>query len=584
MSVSPFVRQLRRPASVTIALLCVLAVCSSASDASGYGGAGPASPVRSATTPLSSYQSGTIGRPNPLNSGGNRVVTGNVGAGKHFRGPVPYRSTTSLSAPLGSTSLDSFMRYTAPPVTPRSGAGTYGSFYSRTGTVTSTLPGTRYVSTPGVLRVGSGAVPRQGVNSGDALYSDLPSSSSWSPDAGSLSGGATLDATPRLKLWPGSTPDPAGERTLKGFGEPLADGYLSPPRTETVTGGDYKQQMEALQQRLGAVQSELSALEQSLAARDNSSQLPGETDKVSGTFFQQLPGPDITASEKKTPNALEPRPSQSRKDELLQETARLLSATTGLPASDAVQDSALSWGASPDSASMMSTDTETRLRLYRPATGTEVSGTFSPQTVGSEFTDRRETVTDTLGVATEAVGVAHPVAERTVVQPSVQGPAWKLDTKKAASSRKAFERHLQAARQYARQGRYLQAADAFTLASAYGPNDSQSYLGKSHALLAAGEYIGSALALAKAVELDPQFALRKLDLVWIAGGPDAFIGRFNALDEAIQADVTPHLQFLLAYIYHQMDRPQAARAAIDAARRALPSSISIGLLKAAIDR
>ena len=230
--------------AVAILSLCVLAVCSTVSDASSYGGAGVASPVRSATTPLSSYQSsGLVSRPNPLDSSGNLVVTGNVGAGKHFRGPVPYRSTTSMSAPLGSTSLDSFMRYTAAPATPTSSAGTYGSFYSPTRTVASTLPGTRSVLTPD-------AVKPQGVRAPNALYPDLRSRPLLSTDAGSLAGDTSLDAVPRLRLWPESMPDPVGENTLKGLGEPLTGRPLSPPRRETVTGRDYQQQMEALQQRL----------------------------------------------------------------------------------------------------------------------------------------------------------------------------------------------------------------------------------------------------------------------------------------------------------------------------------------------
>lgn len=147
-----------------------------------------------------------------------------------------------------------------------------------------------------------------------------------------------------------------------------------------------------------------------------------------------------------------------------------------------------------------------------------------------------------------------------------------------------FERYLQSGRQLMQQGRFEQAADAFTLASAYRPNDARAHLGKGHALLAAGRYLDSALFLAKAVELDLPAVLQRTDLVQLVGGPEAFIAHFNALDRLVAAEGGPQLQFLMAYIYYQMDRPAEARAAIDAAQKQLPSSIPIDLLRAAICR
>ena len=66
------------------------------------------------------------------------------------------------------------------------------------------------------------------------------------------------------------------------------------------------------------------------------------------------------------------------------------------------------------------------------------------------------------------------------------------------------------------------------------------------------------------------------------GGPDAFINRFNELEKAAKAGRTPQLQLLLAYIYYQMERPQEAKVAIEIAYNAMPSSVPVGLLKAAI--
>lgn len=129
---------------------------------------------------------------------------------------------------------------------------------------------------------------------------------------------------------------------------------------------------------------------------------------------------------------------------------------------------------------------------------------------------------------------------------------------------------------------YHRACESFTLATAYRPHDARAYLGKGHALLAAGQYIDSALSVAKAVELDVPYVLQRTDLIQLVGGPDAFIAHFNELDRLIEADGGPQIQFLMAYIYYQMDRPTEAKAAIDAAQRLLPASIPIDLLKGAI--
>jgi hypothetical protein len=115
------------------------------------------------------------------------------------------------------------------------------------------------------------------------------------------------------------------------------------------------------------------------------------------------------------------------------------------------------------------------------------------------------------------------------------------------------------------------------------PNNARAHLGRSHALFAASQYADSARSLARAIELDPEYALRRFDFIRIAGGPDAFVARFNELEKAAQAGKTPQLQLLLAYICYQMQRPEEAKIAVAAAQQALPSSIPVDLLKTAID-
>ena len=75
----------------------------------------------------------------------------------------------------------------------------------------------------------------------------------------------------------------------------------------------------------------------------------------------------------------------------------------------------------------------------------------------------------------------------------------------------------------------------------------------------------------------------KSDLVEAIGGPDQFIQRITDLQQRAETNSAPGLQLLLAYVYQQMDRPDEARTAIRAAKKGLPSSMSVDLLQAAIE-
>jgi tetratricopeptide (TPR) repeat protein len=133
------------------------------------------------------------------------------------------------------------------------------------------------------------------------------------------------------------------------------------------------------------------------------------------------------------------------------------------------------------------------------------------------------------------------------------------------------------------QGQYARAAESFSLAAGCNPKDVRPMLGRSHALFAAGEYLSSAVYLAKAIEFDPRYVLQKSDLLEAVGGPDVFVQRIADLEKRAKAGDAPMLPLLLAYLYQQMGRPQEATAALQAARKGLPASRSVELLKAAIE-
>ncbi|MEK7996930.1 MAG: hypothetical protein AAB403_24270, partial [Planctomycetota bacterium] len=102
------------------------------------------------TVPQSSISSGLVSTPDPFDTGGNLLMTGNVRRGMHFRGNVPYQSPTSFSSPLGSSALSSFLRDTAGPEDMGMRPAGYGvqPYYSATETVTTMRPGQSEVVSP----------------------------------------------------------------------------------------------------------------------------------------------------------------------------------------------------------------------------------------------------------------------------------------------------------------------------------------------------------------------------------------------------------------------------------------------------
>ena len=153
----------------------------------------------------------------------------------------------------------------------------------------------------------------------------------------------------------------------------------------------------------------------------------------------------------------------------------------------------------------------------------------------------------------------------------------------ASFSEDKFNQNMRAGELYLKQGRYYRAADAYTLASLYKPDDPLAYAGKSHALFASGEYMSSALFLSRALQIFPEYARFKIDLVSMVGDRDKLETRVVDVEEWLGRSGAPELQFLLAYVYYQMGRPEPAKKAIDAAYEEMPQSPAVLALKKAIE-
>ncbi|MFQ6035418.1 MAG: tetratricopeptide repeat protein [Sedimentisphaerales bacterium] len=111
------------------------------------------SPILSGTAPPTSIRSGLIQSRNPIDTTGNLVITGNTIGGRHFRALVPYGSTTSFRATAGSSSLDSFLRYSADLQDVGPYTDGYGPYYAPTGTVTIARPGQPGIFMPTMTRI-----------------------------------------------------------------------------------------------------------------------------------------------------------------------------------------------------------------------------------------------------------------------------------------------------------------------------------------------------------------------------------------------------------------------------------------------
>jgi len=145
-----------------------------------------------------------------------------------------------------------------------------------------------------------------------------------------------------------------------------------------------------------------------------------------------------------------------------------------------------------------------------------------------------------------------------------------------------FNRHMQAAEDYLRAGKYYKAADSFALASIYRPDNPQAFVGRSHALFAAGEYMSSALFLSRALAIRPDYAKSKIDLVTLLGDRSRLAGRIADVEQWFARSGSPALGSLLGYVYFQRGRLNEATKAIEAAYTKTPQSPAIAAIKAAI--
>jgi len=478
-------------------------------------------PVGPTTVPPSSRRSGLIRSPNPIDRSSNLVITGNVGGGKHFRGVVPYNAVSDFGGRLGSSSLDSFLRRSIASKSPGRYTNRYQPYYSQTGTVTTTSPGRLGVIRPPATRVAGRVL-------GTDTIGTLPP---LSPRRAEMS--YAKAALPLRRLRPMSMTPQQLEKVISAEVATFA-------RDEKLTAKWRQTRAEQLQRDLKQVKDTAAELEKIPTGRHDSLTLPAT--KKAGEYVPQR---------FETPTT---------KERAGKKSAQTPFTALGLP------------GEKLDVYEQMKQQLGFEKRL-KPST-------IIQQTIESAEAKDKTPEQETRESSQKKMS---PLDELSDVDLSIRAKTLMGSYETFASfSKDKFNQYLSAAEQYLKQGKYYRAADAYTLASIYKPDDPLAYAGKSHALFAAGEYMSSALFLSRALEIFPEYAQLKIDLEAMVGDIDKLETRVVDVEEWLERSNAAELQFLLAYVYYQMDRPERAKEAIDAAYEKMPMAPPVITLKKAI--
>jgi len=509
------------------------------------------SPVGSGRVPPSSGSSGLVRSPNPIDRSGNLIITGNVAGGRHFQGVVPYGATSSFGAAVGSSSLDSFLRRSASSGDFDTFAGGYTPYYSPSATVTTTRAGSSGVFGPAGERIGGYVAGGFAQGASSAIQSGRQQALSGLDTAISEPSGLGLGGIRYRPM----------RYTPQELEKLIADGVATYAQAKRIADEQNLAQMERLRQDLERLRYRSPQLRQSLIMRDESlrplAKIKGDEDVLQ---LLKLPKPKEQTGEEGPEAQKGAFGTLDKESDVYEQMKRRidelqkgLETTREEGAGGKVEEAA--------GEKRLSAEELELLRL-----GVRIS---KSQEMGTGGGSQREM--SPLDALSE-VEVSDK-AKR------VLGPHKTF----ASYSNDEFNQHIRAAEMHLKEGRYYRAADYFTLASIYKPDDPLAYAGKSHALFAAGDYLSSALFLSRALEIFPEYAQFKVDLVAMVGDRDKLESRIADVEEWLKISKAPELQFLLGYVYFQMGRLERAKEAIDAAYEKLPDSPAVIALKRAID-
>jgi len=537
----------------------------------GFGNPSIRSPIGPPTVPQSSYRSGLFPSQNPINTSGNQVITGNVSGGKHFRGLVPYNSITDFSGTTTSTTFNSFLRRSAGSGVIDILPGRYSPYYSPSG-VTTTRPGLSSVVRPPTSQTEGRSVE-----------------------------GFTAPSVQQQQVLAGpkiSTPD-ISYRPMRFKPQHLEklilDGTLTYAEAKRLVDEQNVAQMERLKQDMEQLEHRAPPLKQSLIVRDES-QRPFSKLEQDAVTLQPPTLVKIRGQDKQQEALRDKRPSIDKENlvnlikQQAEEAKKKEDDFSGLDVYERMKKEIESIQAKYTIPDFLESKPTSSIEGEEPTVDTNPEKTKKEKTAFEKLRlDRLTPLTE------EELEALNAELEKEItrvkgreelrgVSLSVRAQSIRGEHKTFASySNDKFNEHMRAAEQYLKEGKYYKAADSYTLASLYKSKDPLAYAGKSHALFAAGGYMSSALFLSRTLEIFPEYARFKIDLVGMVGDRDKVESRIADIKEWLQISDSGKLQFLLGYVYYQLGRIVEAKKAIDAANEKLPEAPAIKTLKKAID-
>jgi hypothetical protein len=478
-------------------------------------------PLGLGTIPPAAYKSGLIPSISPVSTSGNLVVTGDVAGGKYFRGIVPYRGVTDFGTSTAGIS-----------------------------------PGT--VQVENFMRYSAGASPGQ--TSGlTPYYSPI-----WTV----------------TKMPTGNGPAPRGG---------IVGSYTSSRSQQTGTQAQsvlqdetaYYSATQLSRRPLSMSRQELQKVIDADIIRYPMGGTPVIKSDPQGQFWRQmnipveqksgLTGPDTTETgftgvskikQLRMPTGSEPNVNTilnlGRENPEGLQVNRLIGNQENKPGTDVFE--------------------QIKLKLGRPFDAAQGRQPVEIPKLPKESTKKTD-VQPGLGPASETNEPAAIIDHTRIGAAKSVAEVYKSF---AAYSNDKFNRYMKAGEDYMKKGRYYRAADSYTIAIVYKPEDPLGYAGKSHALFAAGEYLSSSLFLARALEIFPDYAMVKIDLVAMLGDKDLIEKRLIEAREWTERSKSGELAFLLSYIYCQMNRMEFARQSIEFAAEQMPDSKAVLAMKQAM--
>ena len=456
---------------------------------------------------------------NPIDTSSNLAVTGQLRRGRHFRGIVPYRSTTDFRASTPSSSLDSFLRDSA-------GSEDFGRystkytpqpFHSPTRTVTSTRPGQTSIFSP----------------------SKISSAGTTIKDTTGYSSRRQETEYDYINYYE-NRPLASGSEQFQQNVLTEVEKYLQKIGAQKVQQSTHKQKVKQQDEKLLQFNKQLQDMKQ-------------KTEDLKKSL--------LTLDDPKQPQQREDKqpPTDKNNDPLNQLTLEELMTEEPLfePQDDVYETMKLKID------SLYTVDTEKSI--------TDVTESDKPSQQGSEEISPSQQ--PTLEQELQRVSLVASKAKKIMGQHKTF----------ASFTNDKFNQCMRMAEQSLKDGKFYKAADAFTMATIYNPQNPLGYAGKSHSLLGAGEYMSSALFLSRAIKIFPEYAAVKVDIVSMIGSKDTLESRTAEIEQWAQQSEAGELYFLLGYIYYQTDKPDKANDRIDTACEKIPNDMAFLALKQAVE-